>query len=144
MHNRNTVAKLQMDPTALEGVKQEMDKLMALGFIKKLKDLPKDVQEEINTIAYKETSASTKVRICWDSSRTSKQSASLNSVLLKGAAEYSVVKMLICFREDWYGISADITKFYNNLKLDPKHYHYHMAMWRPNFHPEEEAEELEK
>ena len=64
MHNKKMVAKLQKDSTALEGVKQEMDKLMALGFIKKLKDLPKDVQEEINadfkhfipnTIAYKET-----------------------------------------------------------------------------------------
>ena len=128
-----------------------MDKLMSLGFIKKLKDLLKEVQEEVNavfkhfipnTISYKEISASTKVRICWDSSRTSKQSASLNSVLLKGAAEYSVLKMLIRFREDRYGISADITKFYNNLKLDPKHYRYHMAMWRPNLHPEEEAEEL--
>ena len=95
-----------------------------------------------NTIAYKEMSASRKVRICWDSSRTSKQSASLNSVLLKGAAEYSVLKMLIRFREDRYGISADITKFYNNLKLDPKHFRFHMAMWCPHLDPEEEAEVL--
>ena len=136
MHNRSLVTKLWKNPSALEGVRKEMDKLISLGFIKKLKDLPKEVQEEINTdmkhyipntIAYKETSASTKVRICWDSSRTSKQSASLNSVLLKGAAEYSVVKMLIRFREDRYGISADITKFYNNLKLDPKHFRFHLA-----------------
>ena len=85
MHNRSMVAKLLKDPSALEGVRQEMDKMMSLGFIKKLKDLPKEVQEEVNadfkhfitnTIAYKETSASTKVRICWDSSRTSKQLAS--------------------------------------------------------------------
>ena len=93
-------------------------------------------------IAFKETSASTKTWICWDSSRNSKESASLNSILLKGSAEYSVVKMLVRFREDKYGISADIKNFYNNLKLDPSHYKYQMAMWRPNMLPEEEAEEL--
>ena len=63
-------------------------------------------------------------------------------MLLKGSAEYSVVKMLVCFRENRFGVSADIMKFYNNLRLDPKHYRYHMAMWRPNLLPDEEAEEL--
>ena len=66
----------------------------------------------------------------------------MNSVLLKGSAEYSVVKMFVRFRENRFGVSADIMKFYNNLRLDPKHYRYHMAMWRPNLLPDEEAEEL--
>ena len=86
-----------------------MKKLMDLRFIKKLKDLPKDIKDEINsdfkhfiptTVAFKETSTSTKVRICWDSSHQSKESTALNSVLLKGSAEYSVAKMLIRFREN--------------------------------------------
>ena len=94
------------------------------------------------TIAFKETSASTKTRICWDSSRNSKESASLNSILLKGTSEYSVVKMLVRFRENKYGVSADIRKFYNTLRLDESHYKYQMAMWRPNMIPEEDAEEL--
>ena len=55
------------------------------------------------TIAFKETSASTKTRICWDSSRQSKESAALNSVLFKGSAKYSVVKMLVRFRENKFG-----------------------------------------
>ena len=42
---------------------------------------------------------------------------------------------LVCF-----GISADISKFYNNLRLDRKHYRLHLAMWRPHLDPEEEAE----
>ena len=50
--------------------------------------------------------------------------------------------MLVRFRENKYGVSADIQKFYNTLKLDPSHYKYHMAMWRPNMSPNEEAEEL--
>ena len=32
MQNRSMVTKLQNDPSALEGVRQEMEKLMALGF----------------------------------------------------------------------------------------------------------------
>ena len=72
----------------------------------------------------------------------SKESASLNSNLLKGSSEYSIVKMLVRFRENRYGISEDIQKVYNNLKLDPSHYKYQMAMWRPNMIPDKGAEEL--
>ena len=118
--NRQMVLKLQKDPEALEQVREEMKKLQDLGFIVKLKDFPRKIQEELKkdfkhfiptTIAYKETSASTKTRICWDSSRTSRESASLNSILLKGSAEYSVVKMLVRFREDKHCVSADIMHF---------------------------------
>ena len=66
----------------------------------------------------------------------------MNSILLKGTSEYSVVKMLVRFRENKYGVSADIRKFYNTLKLDESHFKYQMAMWRPNLIPEEDAEEL--
>ena len=117
----------------------------------KFKDLPESTQKQLNedfkhyiptTIAFKETSASTKTRICLDSSRSSKQFASLNSILLKGSSEYSVVKMLVRFRENKYGVSADIRKFYNTLRLDQSHYKYQMAMCRLNMIPEEDAEEL--
>ena len=79
--NRQMVTRLQHDPEAREQVKDEMEKLQKLGFIVKLKDLPESTQRRLNedfkhfiptTIAFKETSASTKTRICWDSSRSSK------------------------------------------------------------------------
>merc|ERR1712044_101961 len=128
-----------------------MENLQKAGFITKLKDLPEETQRCLNedfkhyiptSINYKETSASTKTRICWDSSRSSKESSSLNSVLLKGTSEYSVVKMMVWFHENKIGVSADIRKFYNTLRLDPSHYKYHMALWRPNMLPEEAAIEL--
>jgi len=49
IQNRNMVIKLNKDPDALEEVRKEMEKLMALGFIRKLKDLPKNIQDEINS-----------------------------------------------------------------------------------------------
>ena len=85
------VLKLQKDPEALKQVKDEMAKLQELGFIVKLKDLPESTQKRLNenfkdfiptTIAFKKTSASTKTKICWNSSRNSKESASLNSILI--------------------------------------------------------------
>ena len=118
--------KLQDDPQALGQVKKEMRSLQDAGFIVKLSDLPIEEQERLNadfkhyiptTIAFKETSASTKCRICWDSSRSSRETCSLNSLLLKGTSDYSVVKMLARFRENLIAVSADIRKFYNTLKL---------------------------
>ena len=83
--NKQMVLRLQKDPEALKQVKDEMAKLQNLGFIVKLKDLPESTQKQLNedfkhyiptTIAFKETSASTQTRICWNSSRNSKESAS--------------------------------------------------------------------
>ena len=45
--NREMILRLQKDPEALDQVKQEMKKLQDLGFIKKVKDLPQDVQDEL-------------------------------------------------------------------------------------------------
>ena len=47
--NRQMVLKLQKDPEALEQVKDEMKKLQDLGFIVKLKELPRNIKEELKT-----------------------------------------------------------------------------------------------
>ena len=142
--NRKMVTKLQDDPYALEQVKKEMKSLQEAGFIVKVKNLPIEEQDRLNadfkhfiptSIAFKETSASTKCRICWDSSRNSSESCSLNFILLKGTSDYSVVRMLTRFRENLIAVSADIRKFYNTLRLDPNHYKYQMALWRPTWTP---------
>ena len=61
--NKAMLKKLQKDKQSLAGVKEEMDKLMKHGFIRKLKDLPQETQDFINSqekhfiptsIAYKE------------------------------------------------------------------------------------------
>ena len=71
--NKKMLIKLQQDPQALQQVRDEMEKLQKAGFIVKLKDLPDADQKRLNedfkhfiptSIAFKETSASTKTRIC--------------------------------------------------------------------------------
>ena len=85
--NKTMLEKLQQDPAALQQVKEEMENMQKAGFIARLKDLPEETQRRLNgdfkhyiptSIAYKETSASTKTRICWDSSRSSRESSSLS------------------------------------------------------------------
>ena len=46
--NRQMVLRLQKDPEALEQVREEKKKLQDLDFIKKLKDLPKNIQKELD------------------------------------------------------------------------------------------------
>ena len=70
--NRRMTQRLQNDPLVIEQVKAEMQSLQDAGFIVKLSELPVEEQERLNadfkhytptTIAFKETSASTKCRI---------------------------------------------------------------------------------
>ena len=46
--NRQMVLRLQKDPETLEQVREEKKKLQYLRFIKKLKDLPKNIQIELD------------------------------------------------------------------------------------------------
>ena len=47
--NKKMLIKLQEDLQALKQVKDEMEKLQEAGFIVKLKDLPEDEQERLNS-----------------------------------------------------------------------------------------------
>ena len=46
--NKKMLEKLQLDPTALQQVKDEMEKLQEAGFIAKLEDLPEETQRHLN------------------------------------------------------------------------------------------------
>ena len=46
--NRQMVLRLQKDSEALEQVREEKKKLQDLDFIKKLKDIPKNIQKELD------------------------------------------------------------------------------------------------
>ena len=129
------VLRLQKDPEALKQVKDEMAKLQNLGFIVKLKDLPESTQKQLNedfkhfiptTITCKETSASTKTRICWDSSRCSKQSASLNSILLNtiinninlsGLSELNTI--YACVLHKGHGKNTEESRSYRTISTCP-------------------------
>ena len=90
------------------------------GFIINIKDLPEDEQVAIketkpniyipNSIAWKQKSHSTKVKICWDSSwKSAKEAPPINGLLQTGSATYSMVKTLLMFRIKKFRILADVS-----------------------------------
>ena len=131
--NQKMLKQLQKRPfNETEEISTSYNDLIKNGFIAPLKGLPEEVQASIckkniqhfipNTIAYKDSSHSTKVRICWDATRRTGPGAALNCQLLKGVSTYSMTKSLLHFRRGAFGLSCDISKFYNRLHLDPQHY----------------------
>ena len=93
-----------------------------------------------NSVAYKSSSHSTKIRICWDASRKTGPGVPLNAQLMRGAAAYSMTKTLVCWRRGKYGLTCDVSKFYNRLYLDEEHYNLHLSVWRPGMNPEEKPQ----
>ena len=131
-------------PHQKQAIQDSFLDLLARGFIVPVNDLPQDCRESLQTktkvyiptsVAYKSSSHSTKVRICWDLSRKTGIGIPLNAQLLRGAANYSMTETLIAWRRGRYALSCDIAKFYNNLRLHPEHYNLHMAVWRRSMSP---------
>ena len=101
-------------PHETQEISNSYEDLIKNGFITPLKNLPEDIQESIrnnsiqhfipNTMAYKDSSHSTKVRICWDATRRTGQGAALNSQLLRGISTYSMTKSLLHFRRGAFGL----------------------------------------
>ena len=146
--NIKLIESLQKTPQDLKAVQESYDDLVKRGFITELCNLPISEQESIgdkvnifipNTVAYKSQSHSTKVRICWDLSRKTGGCPPLNAQLMRGSAVFSMTRTLVAWRLRKYGISADVSKFYNNLRLRADHKNLHMSVWRPSMDVLEKA-----
>jgi hypothetical protein len=147
--NLRMLRSLENSPSDTKAIQDSFSDLLARGFIVPISDLPKECRESIQakvnvyiptSVAYKSSSHSTKVRVCWDLSRKTGMGTPLNAQLLKGAANYSMTETLVAWRRGRYALSCDIAKFYNNLRLHPDHYNLHMAVWRQSMSPSADPE----
>ena len=89
-----------------------------------------------NSVAYKSTSHSTKIRICWDATRKTGNGTPLNTQLMRGSSTYSMTKSLLFFGRGRFALSCNISKFYTHLFLHPDNYNLHLSLWRPDMNPE--------
>ncbi len=79
----------------------------------------------------KETSTSTKLRAVFDASARSSTGASLNDTLLPGPSLYPpLVDILTKFRCHAVGVSADITKMFREILLNPNERDWHRFLVR--------------
>ena len=84
-------------------------------------------------------SASTPVRLVWDSSQEFK-GVSLNSILLKGPDVLNPIRaVLLRFREGVHAAIGDVAKMYNSVWLEEQEVHVHRFLWRDS--PEEEIKD---
>lgn len=79
----------------------------------------------------KETSITTKVRVVFDGSATSKSSVSLNKILMVGpTVQPDLISIIMRFRLHRIAFTSDIEKMYRQIKVHPDHVNYQRIVWR--------------
>ena len=79
----------------------------------------------------KESSTTTKLRVVFDASAQTTTSLSLNDTLSTGPTLHPTLEtILLRFRSHQVAISADISKMYRAVHLDPSDHNLHRFLWR--------------
>ena len=125
-----------------DDILQSHDKLASAGYLVRLSEIPPETRELMQDhkhcgyfipwkIVYKTASLSTPVRLCFNASSRTPNNLSLNETLAKG--ENTLAKLfdiLIDFRARRHALAGDITKCYNQIKLEPEYYKYQKYLWK--------------
>ena len=114
-------------------------KLQDLGYVDYLHNLPQEIQEFILKnvryfipwrIVFNQNSVSTPCRLVFDASASPRGLPSLNSLLSKGSNNMnSLVMILLRWFCYLYAFHTDISKMYNTIYLDSKHWRYQLYFW---------------
>ncbi|CAK9821001.1 hypothetical protein ANTPLA_LOCUS11030 [Anthophora plagiata] len=79
----------------------------------------------------KSDSLTTKIRVVFDASAKSTSGISLNETLMVGpVVQEDLFSIVTRFRVHTYVLTADITKMYRQIILNPEHRKYHKILWR--------------
>ena len=114
-------------------------KLQDLGFVDYFDNLPQEIQNDIRCkvryfipwrIVFNENSVSTPCRLVFDASASPQGQCSLNSLLCKGRNNLNNLVMIMI---RWvccpFAFHTDISKMYNTIYLDRKHWRYQLYFW---------------
>ena len=114
-------------------------KLQELGYVDYLHNLPQETQDFILKnvhyfipwrLVFNENSVSTPCRLVMDASASPRGQPSINSLLVKGCNRMNKIVMIILRWFCWlYAFHSDISKMYNTIYLDPKHWRYQLYFW---------------
>ncbi|GJQ79105.1 hypothetical protein Trydic_g5360 [Trypoxylus dichotomus] len=81
----------------------------------------------------KQSSITTKCRVVTDASSKTESGLSLNDVQYMGPAlQNDIVNILLKFRRYRYVTTADISKMYRQILIEPKQRRFERIFWRPN------------
>lgn len=138
------------DPDLKPEIIKSHNKLRDKGYVKKIKDLPTEIQILANRKGYYipwrcvfSLSLSTPLRLVFDASARTSSGYSLNCILAKGSNMLaSLVNLLIRFRVGGSAFSADIQMAYNAIDLEPEFLQFQKYLWCEDLDPENEPEEF--
>jgi len=78
-------------------------------------------------------SATTRLRVVFDGSCKTNIGLSLNDALLKGPTiQEELITIVARFRKHKFALSADVSKMYRQIWVDPQHRNYQKILWREN------------
>ena len=150
---RKTLLQLQRSPNPADvpSCKGSFDQLVNRGTFKRFDTFSLEDQRTIDenpvqyhlciALAFKSSSKSTPLRICFNASKKTKPPApgmaslSLNDCLAKGRLDLDLTNIVMGFRRRSVAIVADISKFYNSLKYTIQSYPYQNVLFIDDMNP---------
>ena len=130
-------------------VLESFNKLINLGYVKKLTDLNPAVQAGILSkqcyvipwqIVFKKSSVSTPCRIVLNASSKTKSGKSLNNLLAKGVPKINMLPLILNMTIDPILVTLDLSKFYNSVLIPESQYHLQCLWWDKELDPSNQPE----
>ncbi|XP_055714396.1 uncharacterized protein LOC129808634 [Phlebotomus papatasi] len=120
-------------PTMKALYKDVMDDYLAKGWLEPAPERPSDVSSSYYMPHHGvlKDSVSTKLRVVYNASAKTSSGVSLNDNLMIGpTVQPELASILLRFRLHPYALTADISKMYLQLVLDPTHTDFQRLVWR--------------
>lgn len=141
--------KLSKTPNEKKGVIEFEHKLQNLSFVDFFSNLSEEEQALILDYAirnfipwivvFNEGSVTSGTRMVFHASQAPKGGCSLNSLLAKGVNGMNkIVEILIRWTVRVHACATDITKMYNNIRLDKSHWRYQLYLWNDSLDENEQ------
>ena len=143
------VKSLKDKPDDKSAIIKSFSKLVDLGYVEPLKNMSKELQQEILSkqlhfipwnVVYKDTSVSTPCRIVFNGSSRTKSGKSINDILCKGVPQLNLLPLALILVRDPILLTMDIQKFYNSCSIPTYHYHLQCILWQHDLNPMEPPE----
>lgn len=128
--------KLNKNPELRNNYVQFMKEYLRLGHMKPAllnSSTLKDKQPYYlpHHAVFKATSTTTKTRVVFDGSAKTSNGNSLNDILMVGPTiQQDIISIVLRFRTYIYAMTADITKMYRQISVDPDDYDLQRILWR--------------
>jgi len=125
----NLERKLQKEPQIYEEYRLFMREYESLGHMKRVTTPEKYVIPHYAVVKYSKDTM--KLRVVFDASARSSTGVSLNDTLLVGPKlQCDIMDILIRCRLHKYMFTADISKIYRQIQIQPSHAEYQHILWR--------------